>query len=548
MTGGMRSRVRGRSERFLARPVLVLVGSLVLAILATLLSWRYEESRRHAAIDAAVTAEMSRLDAQVAGHLALLRATRAFVKVEGAGLTTERFGQFVSGLRVREQYPGIQGIGWSPRVSGDGEFRVLFLEPADARNRAALGFNMHSEPVRAEAMDRARDSGTFAFSGAVILKQEIDPEKNPGFLVYTPAYAGDGIADSIEARRERLTGFVYAAFRANDFFSTALPGTEGVRVVSIVSSASGRTARLFGPDGAGTEPGVDRTLDVGGQVWHLHFELVDPALRTRPNLVPLVILAGGLAISILLFELARTQHKRRSRAEARASAMARQVEFSELLIGIVSHDLRNPLNVIHLNAALLERSGLKDELLRCVKRIESSTALSMRLIRDLLDFTRARLGGGIGIVRAPGDIVAVVQQVVDQARLEHPQRPIELHVDGDGTGTWDADRISQVISNLLANAIVYGSADSPVDVRVDCTGADVLLHVSNGGAPIPADVLPTLFEPFRQHDAAAGASRRNIGLGLYIVREIVKAHGGTISVASTAGQGTTFTMRLPRTS
>jgi signal transduction histidine kinase len=258
------------------------------------------------------------------------------------------------------------------------------------------------------------------------------------------------------------------------------------------------------------------------------------------------VLLAGLLVSVLLYQLTRTQVHARRRAELRSSQLGRQVQFSQLLVGIVSHDLRNPLNVIQLNAALLERAGLRDEFARCVQRIQSSTAMSLRLIRDLLDFTQARLGGGLPVVRAPGDIVEIVQQAADAARLAHPARRIEVDAHGDGAGTWDADRIAQVVGNLLNNALVYGDPDSPIHVAVHAEHSRVRIAVHNAGEPIPPALREALFEPLQQGESTAGRSGRNIGLGLYIVRQIARAHGGEVQCRSTRDEGTTFTVDLPR--
>ena len=140
------------------RAGLVLASSLLLTVVAALLSERYVTERFDAALESAADQEMGRVETRLSAYIALLRATRAFVEANGAALDREGFATFVEGLRIASDYPGIQGIGWSPRIGTEGwKFEIRYLEPPDERNQAALGFDMHSEPVRAEAMDRARD-------------------------------------------------------------------------------------------------------------------------------------------------------------------------------------------------------------------------------------------------------------------------------------------------------------------------------------------------------------------------------------------------------
>lgn len=524
----------------------ILGASLMLTALATVFAIRLSEATREAAVETAIGEDMGRLEMRVNASLAMLRATRSFLLATGQAPQPSHFAAFVAGLRIPSDYPGIQGIGWSPKVDSVGRaFRILYLEPQDERNRAALGYDMHSEPVRAAAMDRARDQGSYAMTGAVILKQEILRDKSPGFLIYTPVFEGGSVPHPAE-RPAQLRGFVYAPFRAVDFFAGLFhPGL--VRLHSIRASTGDDGGFLYGERGAATGPVERRSTNFGGQAWTLTFEL-DPSPAGTERLTPPLVLATGVLLSLALFRFALSQSRARHRAEERSHSMRQQLQFAEMLVGIVSHDLRNPLNVIRLNAELLQRAKLQDEFARCVQRIHTSGDQSLRMIRDLLDFTQARLGGGIRVVRTPGDLAEIVQQAVDALQLGHVGRSVRMQASGDGAGTWDADRLTQVVNNLVGNALVYGAPGTPVSVRLDAGGAWVRLDVHNEGEPIPAAVQATLFEPLRQGESNAGASGRNIGLGLYIVRQIVRAHEGRVRCRSVAGEGTTFTIELPRAS
>ncbi|QRK11069.1 PAS domain-containing protein [Archangium violaceum] len=221
-------------------------------------------------------------------------------------------------------------------------------------------------------------------------------------------------------------------------------------------------------------------------------------------------------------------------------------EFEQQLIGIVSHDLRNPLNAILLSCtALLRHDGLDATALRTVTRIQASAERASRLIRDLLDLTRGRLGGGIPITRSPVDLRYVVDAVVEEMEAAHPSRRVVVHASGDLRGNWDAQRLSQLLGNLLKNALDYSPEDSPVEVVLAEEAAGVRLEVRNRGEPIPPESMGRLFEPF-QRGGGVAAARPGLGLGLYIVRLIVDAHGGTLEARSTAAEGSVFTVRLPR--
>ncbi|MFP2961328.1 ATP-binding protein [Myxococcus sp. 1LA] len=223
----------------------------------------------------------------------------------------------------------------------------------------------------------------------------------------------------------------------------------------------------------------------------------------------------------------------------------RRAEFEQLLIGIVSHDLRNPLSAISMSAtALLRREGLDERLRKGLGRILSSAERATRMLRDLLDFTQARLGGGIPMEPRWLDFHELTRHVVDEVRLARPERTLELECRGDGYGQWDADRLAQVITNLVNNALSYSPDHCPVRIRTHGLRGDVVLTVHNSGEPIEPELRARLFEPMKRPERKA--TRGGLGLGLFIVKHIVDAHGGAVRVHSTEQEGTTFQARLPR--
>ena len=234
------------------------------------------------------------------------------------------------------------------------------------------------------------------------------------------------------------------------------------------------------------------------------------------------------------------------RRDAQLLGEREAAQLREQLLGIVSHDLRNPLNAITLAAAtLIRRTDLDDLVRRGLSRILDSADRANRLIRDLLDFTQARMGQALPVKRHTVDLHALMQQVVDEVALATPGRHLDVKTLGDARGSWDPDRIAQVLTNLLTNALQYSPPGAPILVTTEGHREEVLLSVCNEGPPIPAHVLPNLFEPMTR-GTPEGSERRSIGLGLFIVDQIVRAHGGSVEVASTEGTGTTFRIRLPR--
>jgi signal transduction histidine kinase len=219
-------------------------------------------------------------------------------------------------------------------------------------------------------------------------------------------------------------------------------------------------------------------------------------------------------------------------------------ELREQFIAVLGHDLRNPLGSIVIGSEVLLEQGIPEAARSTVGRIRKSAQRIELLVDDLLDLTRGRLGGGISIEPAEiPDLEQSLRHVVDEIASQHPGRPIRFHVEGAGTLIADRRRIEQVLSNLLGNAMHHGKSNEPVEVSLRHLPDGVTLSVKNSGAPIPAAVQSRLFQPFYR---VAGGTRQGLGLGLYIVAEIAKAHRGSASVSSVEGAGTTFSVRLPK--
>jgi two-component system, sensor histidine kinase and response regulator len=220
------------------------------------------------------------------------------------------------------------------------------------------------------------------------------------------------------------------------------------------------------------------------------------------------------------------------------------LRMQEMFMAVLSHDLRGPLSAIQLSAKILEKRDDPDAQ-AIGSRIARSAKWMGGMIEDLLDLTRVRSGQGIPITRAPVDLRGVVQSVIQERQVLHPDRHVEFVQQGSGEGHWDADRLVQVASNLLGNALRHGTPDTVVTVTLDGRHAErVMLSVCNEGN-IPSDLLPTIFDPFRRGQRQSQRTE-GLGLGLYIVQQIVQAHGGSIQVSSPPGEATRFDVFLPR--
>jgi signal transduction histidine kinase len=225
-----------------------------------------------------------------------------------------------------------------------------------------------------------------------------------------------------------------------------------------------------------------------------------------------------------------------------------QVERARnLLLGMLGHDMRSPLQAIQATASGLAALSAGEQVSSAAARLIRSGAAMQALLDDLVDFNRTRLGLGIRVVPSDMDLAAAVADELEQLRGAHPDRQIELAATGDTCGRWDGARLQQLLRNLVSNAIRYAPPGTPVRVTLRGGEADVHLEVTNRGPTIEPSDLSQIFDPLKRGSARGDShdARSGLGLGLFIVREIARAHGGEVQVRSGGGE-TTFAVRLPR--
>ena len=234
-------------------------------------------------------------------------------------------------------------------------------------------------------------------------------------------------------------------------------------------------------------------------------------------------------------------------AESVAFFSAKITEERNLLLGMLGHDMRSPLHAIQVSAALLAKLNAGDTVAATAARIANSGAQLKSLLDDLIDFNRTNLGMGLHIAPVKVDLAHLFGQALGQLRASHPDREIELQVSGNVHGTWDPNRLHQLLGNLVSNALKYGAVDAPVKVSLSGMPAEVRFTVHNQGPMIEESALHRVFDPLVRGAAqrTGSASDGSLGLGLYIARQIAHAHCGDIAVRSDE-TGTLFTVLLPR--
>ena len=560
-----------------------------------------DQVRFQDAVEAVVTGITGRVDT----YVALLRAGAGLFEATGNTASREQFRRFADRLDLRDRYPGMQGLGFAVHVPSERlddfirharavvqpSFRVwpeepredyypiLYLEPEDRRNLAAVGYDMSTEPVRRAAMTAAARTGTAAASGRVTLVQEIDPEKQAGFLIYVPVF--DGALRSGEL--STVAGFVYSPFRAGDFLATVLASEAQEVSLSVFagtkadpSQALYQSRRPAAGDEGQQDLSATRSLNVAGQPWTVVVRALPHFQQSTETAVYPWLLAVGMLLSAGLTWATLDEVRARAAAESTAERLRRSEEalrgsearLRELVeaerrahaealaanrakddfLATLSHELRTPLNAI-LGWATMLRSGRLSEQQRsrALDVIARSARTQADLIEDLLDVSRivsGKMSVDMRQVHLAGPIGAAVETVRPAAEAKGIK--LETRLDTDPPVLGDPDRLQQVAWNLLSNAIKFTPAGGCVTATLGRVGSDAVLRVEDTGIGIDAAFLPHVFERFRQHDSSTTRTHGGMGLGLAIVRHLVEAHGGTVRADSEGpGHGSTFVVTLP---
>jgi len=376
--------------------------------------------------------------------------------------------------------------------------RLLAVEPEERAPRRLVGALADALPAASCAALLVDDGDAFALAAGVGLDDRA-PQRFEGGLC----------AEALAAGAVRLAPDPGPPFPAGTRLGAAAPFSVGAT----------RGALFVGTRG---DP-----LDEGALL----------LLRTAADRIVLLLERDRLARELAgAIEAAR-------RVEEEVERRRRAVDT---ILGIVGHDLRNPLGAVHMSAALLQkRGGLEGWQARTVERMRSSAGRMGRIIADLLTYTRTRLGTGIPVQRREADLGGVVGRVVDELRAANPDREIVVETHGDLAGNWDPDRLEQVASNLVSNAVDHGDPGTAVRVVITGGPGDVVLTVLNTGPGMPPEVLAHLFEPFSRPPDERSRKASGLGLGLFISREIVRGHGGEISARADETE-TLVMVTLPR--
>lgn len=535
-------------------------------------------------IRSAIRQQLTAYEQVLRGGTGLFRASETVTRAD--------WRNYVNALDINKHYPGIRGIGYAVvlnpsdlkphvrRVRAEGfpgytvhpsgqrpEYTsIVYLEPFDWRNQRAFGYDMFSEPIRREAMIRARDSGQPSVSGKVILVQETGENTQSGFLMFQPVYEAPAATD--RQHEETFLGYVYSPFRMNDLMQGTF-GPDGLRDLrleifdghettsdslmyeSLDRTPSQQYASAFGH----TEP-----FEVNGRRWTVRFSSLPTFDATIEWQRPRLVLFGGTLISLLLGAVFWSLSVNRDRARDLAATNRRLSEAKDAadaasqaktqFLANVSHELRTPLTLILAPVEQLIRSDTPPTNWRePLERIQRSALLLLNRVNDILDYSKLS-AGKLTLQSEALDVPQLVSVLAGDAAAAAERKGCTLtHAVAPEIGTvlLDPRHLTSIILNLLSNAIKFTPPGGTIHLeakKVD--GGWLEFTVTDTGIGIPVHKQPQLFQRFEQVDSSTTRQHGGTGLGLALVKELAELMGGSVSLRSIRARGTRFFVRLPQ--
>jgi signal transduction histidine kinase len=534
-------------------------------------------------------------------YIALLRAGRGFFYAK-QDVDRLEFNRFIENLNLRKNYPGVYAIGYARVIKADekdavvaqmrregaadfsikpdlparDEYRsIVYIEPLDERNRLALGYDMSTEANRKAAMDTACDTGVYATSGRVTLVQETEPEAPGGFLIYVPVYKSGTIPATVEERRRDLKGFLYSPFRSGEFVKDVTgDGTLNEVAFRIYDNEFDESNLLAtaNPDEKMTEFPLEgrNEIEFNNRKWVIVYTSTSRFHKQSLIWWTPIIFFLGLAISVILFFLSLSQSRTNQNLirtandvavsaatirnllvreqEARGNA-EKSAKVKDEFLATVSHELRTPLNVIGGWVNILKLSGVDDEIKRrAIETINKSLRAQANLVEQMLIFSDKEFLVNPEKWQKIG-FTGLVDECLEKfdGRLKDKKLTLEKHLPDTDLGVLgDRDKLTQALSCLLDNSTKFTPPSGTIVVDLQRNGDRLFLRIDDTGEGISPEMLPHIFEGFRQSDSSTVRRHSGIGLGLAISKKIFEAHQGTIEVQSEGPQkGSSIIVTLP---
>ncbi|MCW2247275.1 signal transduction histidine kinase [Azospirillum fermentarium] len=574
------------------QPAVVALAGLVLTLLAWALLERQADRQARQRFHEMGQELAETLTVRLASYEQILRGGVALIDAQAErGATPDRqaWSTYVAGLRVEDHYPGILGIGYSPRVPRDGialheaavraegfpayavsprstlpdAYPIVFLEPFTGRNLRAFGFDMFSEPERRAAMERARDSAVPAATGRVRLVQEDGHDVQAGFLIYLPVYTYGMPADTAAERRRAIRGFVYSPFRMGDLMRAILgPPFAGALDVALYDGIDPPSRRLlYASDGAERAPQEaeghftgQMALSVFGRSWLLDIATTAAFEGETNRTTALVVLAAGLVITGLMVIITGSLLAERRRAAAlRCSYNALARARTEALhanaaktrfLAAASHDLRQPMQTLGIYLHLLGSQPGADGMSALMTAANEAFDTAQRMLNSIMDIAALELG----VAQPQEEMVALaplLTRIGTDTAAEAAIKGLDVRMKlADLSVRTDPAMLDRVVRNLMQNAVKY-TVSGVILLACRPARGGVVIKVQDTGPGIPPDRQHLIFEDFYQVGNPERDRSKGLGLGLSIVSRLSRLLGYRLGLLSRSGHGAVFTITIP---
>lgn len=512
--------------------------------------------------------------------------TRAFL-LNSDKFNVDKLNQYLNDTEIVNHYNGLQGLGFIkvfpknelkkfqkefPRVEiwpkrnldPDSYAIVVSHYPVNYRNERSIGFNAYSEENRVLSLHKAADRNDIVATRKVTLSLDLEFTEQPAFVLYLPIYkAGD--LSTVEGRRKALDGFIYSPFRTKELFDSIFSSLKMIVDVDIYDGKELKSENLFYSfDGIERTQNAPQEIIMPLEIDGLNLTLVFSPLNNFPYsynpINILLILILGLCVTFItlwtyLITTKQIMEARRVATQRHGLLLLekKHVKDRDEFLSIASHELKTPLTSLKLQSQIMIRNLKKgdkealnkEKISAFIELLDVQTSRLNRLVDDMLDISRLRTGK-FHVDKERTDLKEIVLSALERVNhqiLEHTHSYTETELTGPIIGEWDKLRIEQVVTNLLTNAIRYGNGH-PIKVRLYKDQEFAYIEVIDKGKGIGKENFEKIFERFERAGMSANESS-GMGLGLYIAKQIVEAHNGTISLESELEKGSTFTVKLP---
>lgn len=596
----------GRADTVAEFPFLVLAVSILFTLGVSYLFYQSAKTKDLIRFNNEVSRLQLAIENKINLYVALLKGGRGFIE-SNREITRENFKEYIQSLDLGNNYSGVQGIGYVkivtpneretltskmksegyenfqifPTEEKDSYRVVVYLEPLNERNEKAIGFDMSSEIIRREALDRARDSGEAATSGKINLTHDDPTNAQSGFFIYLPIYKQSDKLNSSSERSQNLTGYIYSPFNAGDFLREIQRDKSASDVLLKIYDGESHPNNLLTQSLEFPESGFSSQLEetystkkevnVAGRKWIIEYNSL-PAFAAQSSLgwSPLIFIIGIL-FSFALFGMTYWETSARIKLQSTAADLFKSEQQKQGLlekeqaarlsaeqanktkdefIAVVSHELRTPLNAIGGWTRILRTDELSENTRKlALEKIEKNLRSQTRLVEDLLNYSQI-VSGTLFFEDREFNFSNIFENAFSEIEPTAKEKSIEISKDNQLNGQMilgDEDKMKLVIHNLLTNAVKFTHSGGKIETSLKEIDGVIKMIIKDNGRGISADFLPHIFDRFTQADTSSTRNFGGLGLGLTISNHIVKLHQGVIeAVSEGTGKGATFIVTVPR--